>query len=159
VLQFKKILCPTDFSEPSWEALSVAGALAKILTAELIVLHVVDPLPVPDVPTKWIGPAGFETGTYMEMLNRVAKETLHQHVTERLPKAPHVREEVDHGTPAQKIIDVAAREHVDLIVIATHGRTGLRHLLLGSVAERVIHLSSCPVLAIPWRALHESAET
>lgn len=158
MLQFKKILCPTDFSEPASEALSVAGELAQAFSAELIVLHVVEPLPIVEAPTEWIGPTGFEVGSYQKMLGDVAKETLHRHAAQRLPKALEVKEEVVHGAPAQKIVDVAIREHADLVVIATHGRTGLRHLLLGSVAERVMRLSSCPVLAIPWRALAESGE-
>ena len=151
-MRIQKILCPTDFSEPAGDALSVAGEVAQFFRAKLVVLHVVEPLPVEEGAAEWKEGAGLRLGSYDEMLVDAARESLHRHVGKRLPAASEVKEDVVRGAPAHAIVEAARREKADLIVIATHGRTGLRHLLIGSVAERVVRLAPCPTLTIPWRA-------
>lgn len=148
VPSFNKILAPTDFSDDSKLALSYAIELAQKFGSELILLHVDQPLaPV------MIG--DLSPGLDMGTVNRIAEEQrlmalkeLDQ-VTARLREsAIKSRSLMRVGAPFLEIIHTAQNENVDLIVMATHGRTGLAHVLMGSVAERVVNKASCPVLTV-----------
>jgi universal stress protein A len=143
-MDIRQILAPTDFSEFSKQAVESALALARRFKAKLLLLHVVE-LPAYPVEGVWPSPLGT---ALLEDLERQARLDLAQ----VLPDTPHVTVEVIRqvvvGTPYRKIVDVAAAENVDLIVMATHGRTGLSHLVMGSVAERVVRTAPCPVLTI-----------
>jgi nucleotide-binding universal stress UspA family protein len=146
VLPFKKILCPTDFSDPSLEGLKAATEVADFFSGELLLLNVVpiiDPLPYPDAP------AHFNVAEYQKEMLVWSKRELDELSRERIP--PHVsfRTHAVEGNPPEEIIRLAQSERVDAIVIATHGRTGWRHLVFGSVAEKVVRLAPCPVITIP----------
>ena len=144
----KMILCPTDFSEPSYEALRIAVELAKHFKAALDVIHVIPPVPVhspyPDPP---VASSGDEPLHQQEMAVD-SEKALISLVERRVPKQITTFATVLTGEAAQKIVDFAVRERIDLIVMATHGLTGWRHFMTGSVTEKVVRLAPCPVLAI-----------
>ena len=144
MLPFKKILAPTDFSESSYGALERAVELAQHFRAELWLLYVVPPVPTP--------PAGldfaFEVPEYEQALGNDAEERLKRVQEERVDSSIVSRWLVGHGDAAKEIVRLANEEAVHLIVIATHGLTGWRHLVYGSVTEEVVRLSHCPVLTI-----------
>jgi universal stress protein A len=139
----RQILAPTDFSECSKQAVQWAYELAQTFGVKLTLLHVIEELP------PYIGflPSG-GAATLLKHLERQARLDLAQ----LLARAEGVKVEVICqavvGTPYHTILEVATAENVDLIVMATHGRTGLSHLMMGSVAERVVRMAPCPVLTI-----------
>jgi nucleotide-binding universal stress UspA family protein len=146
VLPIRKILCPTDFSDPSYRSLSVACELAEHFSAAICVLHVV--APIPTVAAN-VGPSAFNINTYQFELENDAKEMLQKVIGEKVPESVTASAIVSHGNAAEKILDAAAEnDGTDLIVIATRGRTGWRNTLFGSVAERVVRLSPIPVLTV-----------
>ena len=147
MLPLKKILYPTDFSEASYEALKVANELAVHFSAELWVVHAISPL------ATTTSPGGFSLIAEME---KAAQTSLQEVIKERIPKEVHIRQSITIGGAADEILRIAEQERVDLIVIGTHGQTGWRHAVFGSVAEKVVRLASCPVLSI--RAPHKQAE-
>lgn len=142
----KKILCPTDFSEPSLLAIEGASELAESSGAELILIHVVSPLPASPHPG---GMHGFDTAAYLQEMLTYGRESTQRLITEKIPDTVQVRSVVLAGNPSDEITRVAEEEGVDLIVIATHGHTGWRRFVFGSVAERVVRLAPCPVLTVP----------
>jgi nucleotide-binding universal stress UspA family protein len=143
-MDIRHILAPTDFSDYSKEAINYALDLAQTFGAKLSLLHVVE---LPPYPIEGLGPST-PGGGLLDDLERQASAELAQ----VLPQAHNAQIEVTRsvviGTPFRKIIETAEVEHVDLIVMATHGRTGLSHLVVGSVAERVVRSAPCPVLTI-----------
>lgn len=156
MVSIKKILCPTDFSEPSYLALKTANELALHFSAELYFVHVVAPIPrlsVSKVPEVHGGPHDFNIPLHLEKLEEEADARLHQVADERLSKELRVHHIVVHGRAADEIVRVAEKESVDLIVLATHGETGWRHFFFGSVAEKVVRMATHPVLTI--RGAHE----
>jgi len=138
MLAVRTILHLTDFSEPSQYALGLACALARDYGARLIVLHVAE------VPTVAYGEGVVPPNP--EELRAAAQEQL-----DRL-QVPHgnVRAErrLEQGDVITEILRVAQEAHADLIVLGTHGRTGLGRLLMGSVAEQVVRRAVCPVLTV-----------
>lgn len=130
----ERILFPTDFSATSMAALGHAERLAASTGAELLILHV---FPVPDV---------WGSGGNANEVNDATKKQL----AEIQPQMAGVRcQHVAHGGPPGEVICWIAQErHCDLIVLGTHGRTGLAHLLMGSVAEHVVQHAPCPVLTV-----------
>lgn len=145
MLPFKKIVCPTDFSEPACRAIKAACEMAETFSAELILLHVVGPVPVLETPT---GLAGFDVAAYQRELSNSANASLQTRLEKHVPDAVNARTLVVHGEPAHEIARVANEEAADLIVLSTHGETGWRHRIFGSVPEKVIRYAHCPVLAI-----------
>ena len=143
-MQFRHILAPTDFSEYSKQAVASAFELAKKFDAKLSILHVVE---LPAYPVEGYVPPSL-TATFMEDLEREASRELAQVVPEAEATGVEVARLVGVGTPYRKIIDMAEAEQVDLIVMATAGRTGFSRLVMGSIAERVVRTVSCPVLTI-----------
>jgi nucleotide-binding universal stress UspA family protein len=143
-MEIHQILAPTDFSESSKQAVTCAYELAQTFGAKLILLNVAE-LPVYPVE---VFPPSTEGTTLLDNLEDRARLDLAQ----LLPKGENARVEVIcqavPGTPYCKIIEVAEAAKVDLIVMATHGRTGLSHLVMGSVAERVVRMARCPVLTM-----------
>ncbi|HYH63628.1 MAG TPA: universal stress protein [Urbifossiella sp.] len=145
MITIRRVLAPTDFSESSVPAVRYAAELATQFGAELTLLHVVQDLTlvVPDVmmPTPVTMPAladmveGGKAGL-VAFVKRLGLEALN-------PKT-----EVRMGAPAAEIVTAAADLKVDLLCIGTHGRTGLAHFLLGSVAERIVRHAPCPVLTV-----------
>ncbi len=141
-MDWKTILVPTDFSKHSRAALALARDLAREQGARLVVLHVVaDALPalLPDV-------VGFRYDEIVDALGRRAMESLPEFFPEAERQGVSVEFRVAFGPPQLEITRVAAELRADLIVIATHGRSAALHLLIGSVAEKVIRSACCPVL-------------
>jgi universal stress protein A len=141
----KKILCPTDFSEPSLKGVLAAAELAAQHPAEVILLHVIPPAHTLTPPTI---PSG-KVLEYYEDLTRFAQKSLDDLVQEKFSKDLSVSARVVQGNPSDEIVRAASKEKVDLIVIATHGATGWRRFIFGSVAEKVVRMADCPVLTIP----------
>jgi nucleotide-binding universal stress UspA family protein len=135
------ILVPVDFSGYAEQALEYAIGLARKLPARLTLLHVIHmmPLGVADMGTAL--PYSYIQELEAEVQQRM--ETYRQRVQEAGLEGTVL---VEPGTPFQSIVDTARDHHVDLIVMGTHGRTGLAHTFLGSVAEKVVRLAPCPVL-------------
>jgi nucleotide-binding universal stress UspA family protein len=138
----RKILCTTDFSEASYEGLNVAGDLAREFGAEVVLVNSVEPFT--GYPGLILEPVDIETFTIAD-----ATQELETVLKAHAPKGVQVRPLAVWGSAADGITDAALREKVDLIVIATHGVTGWRHLVMGSVAERVVQTAHCPVLTVP----------
>ena len=136
-------LVPVDFSEYSDYALDYALSLAPQLQARLTLLHILQPLIV--------GGADMGMGlpyTYVQQLEEETNQSM-QKCLDRVNAAGLKGEGmVVHGVPWQEIIDMAKNRHNDLIIMGTHGRTGIKHVLLGSVAEKVVRLAPCPVLVV-----------
>jgi nucleotide-binding universal stress UspA family protein len=137
------VLVPIDFSATADRALAYAIALAQQLQARLTLLHVLDMTPVTmDEMTAGV------TATSLE-----AQETEAQHLLQAsLERVQRAGLQGDlllvQGTPTQTIVDMAGEQGVDLILMGTHGRTGLAHVFLGSVAEHVVRQGPCPVLVV-----------
>lgn len=148
MLPVKKILCPTDFSEPSFAALEVAVELAREFDAQVVVVHVLTPIPVVEMPALH---AGFNVDRYQEVLGESLRQALDEVIATRLAGVAAVHGVLVIGHPAAEIVRVSHEEGADLIVLSTHGRSGVGHLLFGSVAERVVRSASCPVLTIRAR--------
>ena len=146
MLPFKKILWPTDFSEPSYEALKTAHELALLFSSELYIAHVVTPLP-PLVEIPQDRPK-FDVPSYLDELQLSAKKSLQEVIDKKIEKKLAVHAIVLHGDAAVEVTRIAERENIDLIVIATHGTTGLRRFFFGSIAEKVARIASCSVLII-----------
>ncbi len=141
-LPFKRILAPTDFSEPSYEALEMAIELAQHFGAELHILHVVPPLHVVPVPVN------VEIPLYEMELREAAERSMQELVEQRVPKSVTVFSSVVWGDPADEILAYQKEKGIDLIVIATHGRSGWKRFVFGSVTEKVVRTPSCPVLTL-----------
>ena len=152
---FNRILVPTDFSPPSAAALEYARILAMTYGSSIWILNVInDPS----------GESEFVADSFAPSTDEIRGELLAE-ARERLAcvMSPtdcarhHVHCHALIGLPAHEIVEYASAIHADLIVMGTHGRTGLAHLLMGSVAEHVVRVASCPVLTVRERVLAEEA--
>jgi len=143
--RFGKILCPVDFDPNSIAALDIACELAQERKATVEVLHVV---PIP------LGP---EVAIPFDKLERMARARLERLARQKINPKLRYTIHVKTGDPAGEVIHLANQTDADLIVMATHGRRGLRRLMLGSVAERVVREAHCPVLTIKPTALGRGA--
>jgi len=142
----KKILCPTDFSENSEHALKYALTLANLSQAELRLFHVVEPITYPQ-STKLFEPVLDEVELMMKM-EAAFQTQLENQVSVLKDEYPKITGKLVKGNTFLEIIRVARDDDVDMIVMGTHGRTGLAHVLIGSVAERVVREAPCPVLTV-----------
>jgi universal stress protein A len=148
VIAIRKILAPTDFSPHAETAVRYACGLAERLGSELHLLHVLsevvlagpDPMFTPVMPPD-----------YYRESEEQSLETLGRSLDPSWGEPPIVRTAVVWSTSVEGIVDYARDHEVDLVVIATHGRTGLSHVLLGSVAERIVREAPCPVLTVRVR--------
>jgi nucleotide-binding universal stress UspA family protein len=140
------ILCPTDFSENSEHALKYALALATLSQADLQLFHVVEPITYPQ-STELFEPVLDEVELMMK-LQTAFQQQLEDQVTTLKEEYPKISGKLATGNTFLEIIQVARDEDVDMIVMGTHGRTGLAHVLIGSVAERVVREAPCPVLTV-----------
>jgi universal stress protein A len=146
LMRVKSILVPLDFSPPSKKALDYAVDLAREFKAKLTLLHVVEPVGTPDFA------ASFPLVMEDDELMAVARNELEQQVkAARLPRPMVEKILVRFGRSFHEITEAARTRKVDLIVISTHGHTGLKHALLGSTTERVVRHASCPVLVVRQR--------
>lgn len=141
----RRILHPTDFSRASGAAFLKAVALAKESRAQLLLVHVMVP------PTPFIGDGYVSPKTYEE-LEASARRGAQRELAKVSAKAQKAKARVQavllEGVPYDRIARVARSKRADLIVMGTHGRSGLSKFFLGSVAERVIALAPCPVLTV-----------
>jgi nucleotide-binding universal stress UspA family protein len=140
---FKKILCPVDFSEFTQDVINYAVDLAKKYGAELHVMHV-----VPNM-TYFTPYESFLTPENLVVIEKNIQDEVEKKFT-RLLKHDDVptKTATRTGTPFVEIIDYAKTESIDLIVMGTHGHSGLEHILIGNVAEKVVRKSPCPVMTI-----------
>lgn len=143
----RQILVPSDFSESSRAALEYASELARPLDATIDVLHVWEaPLFMPPASLLETGVADT---SLIEIVRKNAEDSLAQFVSDAKKRGVLVRAAfAEVGPPAHTIAEFARSREYDLIVMGTHGRTGLSHALIGSVAERVVRHAACPVLAV-----------
>jgi nucleotide-binding universal stress UspA family protein len=145
-LRIKSILVPFDFSPPSKKALEYAVTFARQFKARLTLLHVVEPVATPDFA------ASFPLAMENDKLMAAAKNELEGAVkSARIPRGIVEKILVRFGRSFHEIADAARTRKVDLIIISTHGYTGLKHALLGSTTERVVRHAPCPVLVVRQR--------
>ena len=147
MIMLKNILVTTDFSEPSEAALAYGQALARTFGATLHVLHVVGHIS----SAVYGGADGYVVS--MPELQQEMADAARQQLDDLLVDnderpLPTRRVLITSNTPAPAIIEYAGREHIDLIVTGTHGRGAVAHMLMGSVAERVVRTAPCPVLTV-----------
>jgi len=146
MLNYKKIMCAFEFDGDSTAALRLSGTLAKENNATLYVVHIARVPPQDmDVPLPFDSHPRWETEARSK-LEPIVRSTLHADVQYVI--------DIRSGVPNLDIVRAARELAVDLIVMVTHGRTGLEHLILGSVTEHVIREAPCPVLV-----LHHTAPT
>ena len=144
IISIKRILFPTDFSEPAREAQLYAQALAERFGAELHLLHVVPMVvPYPDAASPYIMPE-----TEMQVQVEAADNRLRDLLDPVWSKKHPVVHSAVMGLAVDEILDYAKKQDVDLIVVGTHGHTGLTRLLIGSVAEKLVRIATCPVLTV-----------
>ena len=148
MILIRQLLCASDLSPASAMAWDEARRLARVCQAEIVLLHVLPPILVP--PEGYFPPSLYERlvgAAYAD-----AHESIDRLLEEQTDPALKVRVRVEEGGPAERILDVAREESVDLIIVGTHGRSGLPRLVLGSVADRVVRQATCPVLTVRPRA-------
>src|SRR5580765_2097048 len=145
-MQLRTILLPTDFSGCANYAVAYAAAIARAAKAKVICIYVLEP----------VVPAVGYTGLADSMPIADISEQLEDSAERQLPKLAeceecaglNVEEVIVHGDAAAEIVRVAAEQDVDLIVISSHGRTGLGRIIFGSTAEAVVRHARCPVLVV-----------
>ena len=145
MIPIRRILVPTDFSEPAAAALQYAKTLASEFGSEIHLLHI--------FPEPYVYPWGTEGASLplAELLTQAedaAKDRLKQLVPAADPLAARVRTETVLGAPFDRILHYIGEHDIDLVVMGTHGRGMMGHLLLGSVTERVVRKSTVPVLTV-----------
>ncbi len=146
MIKLQKILCPIDFSENSLEALRYAAHTALKENATVYLIHIVDsrvydyggPIYEPVMPAM------------KPVIDQASKDQLRDKLLEKVPKEIEGRVEtvVSFGVPFVEIIKAARDYDIDLIIMGTHGRSGISHMLIGSVAEKVVRKAPCPVLTV-----------
>ncbi|MGB5595990.1 MAG: universal stress protein [Crocosphaera sp.] len=139
-----RILVPIDFSEDSFNALDETLNFVKDPN-KITVIHVLSPLEAVDPAVIWA-----------TLNDETRKKNIENAFYERYAKSliDNLKLEIKIGNPSLEIVDYANKNNIDLIIIASHGRTGLNRFLLGSVTERVVRLAKCPVLV--WRDPHNN---
>jgi nucleotide-binding universal stress UspA family protein len=140
----KKILIPTDFSPSAMHALKYALELNKVFNARLYLLHVLQD--ITDFSEFNLSPSILPQ-LYAEFEQNATKR-LEEIVSTMVPPDIACDTYIVHGVPFYEIIQFAKDENIDLILIGSHGRTGLKHVLFGSTAEKVVKKASCPVLSV-----------
>jgi len=139
----RNILVSTDFSDFSAAAVEYAASFALLYGARIHLIHVIEPGAVVGVP-------GMEINTTAAGLEQEAQaqEEMRKFVYWKMKNNTNLEQVILHGEACREIVKYAQENEVDLIVVATHGRTGVAHMLMGSVAEKIVRLSPVPVLAV-----------
>ena len=137
----QRFLVPIDLSEYANQALDYAVNLAGKLDARLMLVHVIQSIPLVGVDMGVTLPY-----TYVQDLEAEIMQSMESALTRVTAAGLEGEIVVVHGVPFHEIIETAKTRQVDLIIMGTHGRTGLQYVLLGSVAEKVVRLAPCPVL-------------
>jgi universal stress protein A len=159
-LKLKKLLVPTDFSAPAAKALHYAIALAGQFEVSIVLMHAVwlgryQP-GVPDYPDIVSSTSGMQR--YYTVAAEQARARLDVMRAELEAQGIKAEEWIGNGAPYEEIIEAAKKSAADLIVIATHGHTGLQHLLLGSTVERVVQYAPCSVFVVPEKSATSSPD-
>jgi nucleotide-binding universal stress UspA family protein len=144
MLPFRTIVFPTDFSAPAEAALGAAVEVARHFQAALHLVHVVPALPATTSDPNFT----FSVPEYEALLHVEARDRLERLAAGLRDAGLSCDWSIGNGNAGREIVRIAAERGADLIVIATHGETGWRHAIFGSVAERVVQHASCPVLTI-----------
>ena len=141
--QFNRILVATDFSAHGDRAVESAVSLAKTFGASIDLVHAIA------IPWPVITPYEVSLpGVYVEETRRAARDSLQRCAEKIQGEGLEVRTHLEDAPPAEAIVSSAERLESDLIVMGTHGHSGLKHVLLGSVAERTLRAAPCPVLSV-----------
>ncbi len=143
----RKILCSADFSKASEAAFPYAKVLALNGGAEVYLLHVIEPY---ILPIEY----GLAPMPYAEIEDEIKTNTTAQleKIAKKYFRGVKTKTLIRWGLVSSTILDLTKREKIDLIVMGTHGRTGLSHVFLGSTAEKIVRLASCPVLTVRSKA-------
>ena len=141
-IEFNHLLVPVDFGEPSQQALDAAIELACRFTARLTLVHVYE------IPAYVYGGMTYSTADLFGPIEDAAREQLDRTLREVQKRVPGAKAVLRRGPPAPEILAVIEEVHPDLVVMGTHGRTGVSHAFLGSVAEKIVRLSPAAVLTI-----------
>jgi nucleotide-binding universal stress UspA family protein len=137
----KTILVPTDFSEGSQAALDYAVTLAKSFHAKIVLLHVIE-------TTTYTMTEALQLVNVYDVVKTAVEPVLDQMVKDLQQRDLSASRSIAQGAAAHEIVSQAREAGADLIVMGTHGRRGVNHLLVGSVAERVVRTADCPVLTV-----------
>jgi nucleotide-binding universal stress UspA family protein len=149
---FSKILVPVEYSEPCRDALELAAELAAPQSAALVVLHAWE---VPTYVSDHVSPGGH---SLFDMVRQRAEEEMKTFLAgAKLPGGVSVETRIESGEPAHVVLDAIRENGCDLVVLSTHGRTGLSHVVLGSIAEKIVRLSPVPVLTVPSRGARKAS--
>jgi nucleotide-binding universal stress UspA family protein len=154
-MKIQRILWPTDFSNLSLNALPMVNQMAQQFSASLDVVHALQGPPVmvaagaPDA-------AAVSLSSYPTQNRERCEKAIQRIVASHIVGQVEARWEILCGSPPYAIVDYAHDHHTDLIILCTHGETGLTRLVFGSVAEKVVRLATCPVLVIPSLGREES---
>ena len=141
-IEFNHLLVPVDFSASSHQALESAIDLSRRFGSRLTLVH------VHETPAYVYGGMTFATADLLGPIEEAAREHLDKTLREVQAVIPAAKAILRRGTAAVEILEVIEEQHPDLVVMGTHGRTGVSHALLGSVAERIVRFSTTPVLTI-----------
>ena len=146
MIKLSRIVCPTDFSPTSSTAVDYAATMADSFHAELVLLHVI---PEMSYPLRSFG-MSHSLEHIQEELHEKAKETLQERAEKAQAALPNLSVPciLRDGEAHEATMECAKEESADMIVMGTHGHTGLTHALLGSTAEKVVRLAQCPVLTV-----------
>ncbi len=158
-IKMDKILCAVDFSASSDHALEYARAFAKAHGSRLALLHVVEMPSLASFPTLFDREAPDQYDEYgvprlrssvvdMDAIRKAGREKLDELIETCAGESDDIEGEIVIGNPAIEVIKKAGEGEFDLVVLGTHGMTGLKHLLIGSVAEKVVRKAPCPVLTV-----------
>ncbi len=143
-MQIQNILFPTDFSQGARAAMDHAISLARDYKARLILLYVIQDISI----AEWYIPSSLSVTDLVEDMQKSAWKEMDKWAAEISAKVKDVEKAVVRGVPFVEIIRTAKEKGADLIVIGTHGRTGIDHMLFGSTAEKVVRKAPCPVLTV-----------
>lgn len=143
MIQIRRVLCPTDFSAPAQRAADLAAEMASRFGARLLLVHVIPEL---DYPTRSFG-MSIAFPHLKEELRGRANEAL-QAERKRLGGLDQVDGELRDGVAFEQILECVKAHQADLVVMGTHGHSGFAHFVLGSTAERVVRMATCPVLTV-----------
>jgi len=144
---FQKILLPSDFSDCSAEAARAARRLAEHFHSRVEVLHVVDEPAALDPMFRGEVPLEMLRGR----MEQYAREEMERFLAGHFGGYPDVETRIASGVPYREILRAARESGAELIVIGTHGRTGVEHVIFGSTAEKVVRMAPCPVLSVRQR--------
>ncbi|MCF6157681.1 MAG: universal stress protein [wastewater metagenome] len=150
MISIKNILCPIDYSIYSEKALDYAIEIAERYQSKLILMHVLD-IRVYDIHESELYGVGVMDNDTIERLKDKMLNYVKEDIGSRIP----IEAVVVQGIPFIEIVKAAEEYQIDLIVMGTHGRTGISHALMGSIAEKVVRKSPCPVLTVK-RTEHDS---